>query len=331
MFSLITLFWILQSITAQGQQDHFQAAHDAVKNRLTSYDFEIQKPLVGNYIFKTDQLVTLLPTVVFLQYTNNSVYILDPSGLILSLVRKQTVGSQLSDFMNDYFQAMQLEQSTPAKVSDINTLSIVGINFTEPGEDIDGPIYVNTIQDTVIQCYGYNLTLANSYDGTIIEAVNYDTCGGSALRSFIIGKPSEFLNLKVIHLRYLNITELTVKDLMDFPKLDTLYLWKMPIEHMENGLLCHNSHIAILHYIDSFGHLTVFPRQIFNCTNPLELEYLRLEDHNITSLPAQAFGSAAEHLRVLRLWNISLEVIHKDAFSGLMKLQDKLFQVQGCK
>ena len=38
MFSVITLFWIIQSINAQGQQDHFQAAHDAVQEKLTTCD-----------------------------------------------------------------------------------------------------------------------------------------------------------------------------------------------------------------------------------------------------------------------------------------------------
>ena len=276
--------------------------------------------------------MTKPPTVVFLQYTNNSAYILDPSGWILSQVREHSVGFQLSDFMEENTQIVQSEHNTSTKVSVIDTLVIKGVDFTQ-GKD-DGPTYVKD-QDSVIQCYGYNLTLADNNNGTMIEAVNYDSCGGSTLRSFIIGKPSQFRNLKGIYLEILQINELTVKDFMDFPELQTLYLLKIPIEHMENGLFCHNLNITILHYVNSFGYLKLFPYQIFNCTNPLKLEYVTLEGHNIASLPTHAFGSAAEHLRVLRLWNISLEVIHIYAFSGLMNLQllslrgNRLQQVPG--
>ena len=178
-----------------------------------------------------------------------------------------------------------------------------------------------THMDSYIQFYGYNLTLANNENGTVIEGVTINKCGGSKLKSFIIEMPSEFCNLKAIRLFNVPIIKLMVEDLMDFPKLQTLFLRHIPISFMENGLLCHNLNITILQYTNSFGYLTAFPSQIFNCTIPLNLKFLAFVNHIIASLPAFAFGSAAEQLRVLQLWNIGLEVIHRDAFTGLINLQ----------
>ena len=155
--------------------------------------------------------------------------------------------------------------------------------------------------------------------GQTVEAVTIDRCGGSTLRSFIIGKPSQFHHLKSISLESVPITGLNVEDLIDFPKLRTLLLFNVPITHMENGLLCYTD-ITITIIVNSFGYLGTFPYQIFQCTIPLKLEYFELGDHNIASLPAHAFGNATQ-LRVLELLNIGLEIIHKDAFSGLWDLE----------
>ena len=108
---------------------------------------------------------------------------------------------------------------------------------------------------------------------------------------------------------------------MIFPELQVLRLFRTQITLMENGLLCNNVNLTMMRYIDSRGSLTEFPRKIFNCSIPLKLEYFDLQDHNIALLPAHAFGSAAEQLRLLFLSDIGLEVIHKDAFAGLMNLQ----------
>ena len=181
----------------------------------------------------------------------------------------------------------------------------------------------------------YNFTLADNENGTMIEGGTVSYCGGFKLKSFIIGDSSKFCHLKLIRLQLIGLAELTVEDLVDFPDLQLLLLKYVVIEHLGNGLLCYNFNITILHYVSSYGVLTVFPRQIFNCTIPLKLEYLHLEDHNITSLPAHAFGSAAEHLRVLHLLNIGLENIQKDAFSGVVNLQlvriqdNKLLHISG--
>ena len=170
-------------------------------------------------------------------------------------------------------------------------------------------------------CYGFNLTLADWQNGTVIEGVTIDIWDGSTLRSFVIGKSSAFSHLKRIQLAEIPVTELTAKDIMDFHDLQTLIVFDTPITFMENGLLCYSLNITMLYYKNSLGSLTVFPRQIFNCTFPLKLEFLRFQNHNIASLPAHAFGSAAEQLRVLQLVNIGLEVIQKDAFTGVLNLQ----------
>ena len=83
MLSLIILLWILPSINAGGQEDHFQTVHDAVsKMRKDQYDTIID-PILRVY---NDRLWSLFdPTrpVVVWQKTNNSVYILDTLGFFL--------------------------------------------------------------------------------------------------------------------------------------------------------------------------------------------------------------------------------------------------------
>ena len=280
MISVILLLWILPSIHAGGQEDHFQTVHDAVKKM---WGDECNDRIV---VFPV-----LQSTIVVLQKTNNSVYILDTGGHLLRLVCTIPIGLLLSDFMSRSYTGYDL------------------------------PTDVDTLWISSGQCYGYNLTLAESDSGTMIEAVTIDRFGGSTLSSYIMGKSSEFSHLEQIQLEDAPITELTVTDLMFSPELQWLILYSTPIAVMENGLLCYSVNLTRLTYDNSHGSLTVFPRQIFNCTMPLKLKDLTLSTHNIASLPAHAFGSAAEHLRILYLWNIGLKVIHKDAFTGMMNLQ----------
>ena len=254
MLSLIILLWILPYINA-GQKDHFQTVHDAIETVLQDQENKIQRPIVEPYQNKITPIITDLPTVVVLPRTNNSVYILDTSGFLLQYVQGHSVGLLLSDFMstklltNDYMS----ENSMHKAPSDIDLLSIT--------HDL---------------CYGYNLTLADINNGTFIETVRSDRCGGSTLRSFLLGKPSEFCHLTSIALKEVPITELTVEDIRHFPELQHLLINSVNITHMENGLLCYNLNITMLDYFKSFGSLTEFPRQIFNCTMPLKLEYFTL-------------------------------------------------------
>ena len=301
MFSLIILLWILQSINVGGQEDHFTTVHDAVDRMLNDQMNNIENPILEVYMNKNTDFTTDAPTVVVLQKTNNSVYILDTTGSMIQTVQKDSIGHRLlSDFMNErlVFLDSRVEIGIHKAPSDMDVFVINGI-----------------------MCYTYNLTLADSDNGTFIEAVSYDFCGGSTLTSFMVGKPSQFCHLKGITLRRAPITELTIENLIHFPELQFLTLESIKNIYMENGLLCYNLNMTLLDYRNSSGSLTVFPRQIFNCTMPLKLEYFYLQDHNIASLPARAFGSAAEQLRVLWLIYIGLEVIHKDAFTGFMNLQ----------
>ena len=315
MLSLMILLWILPSINAGraedpngilpsinagGQEDHFQAVHDAVsKMWQDQYDTIIQPidEIYWDEIRAETRDIASPANVVVLQKTNNSVYILDTRGYLLPKVQATPIGFLLSDFMSMSYTGFDLEHATP---TDEEVLWIAG--------DL---------------CYHYNLTLAERDSGPIIEAVGYDECDGSTLRSYFMGKSSELSHLKEIWLWAAQVTELTVTDLIDFPELQTLYLDGSPITFMENGLLCHNLNLTVMSYTGSGprGSLTVFPRQIFNCTMPLKLENFRLRWHNIALLPAHAFGSAAEQLRDLYLNRTGLEVIHKDAFTGLINLQ----------
>ena len=252
MISLIILLWILPSIEAGGWEDHFQTVYDAVNKKLDDQMIKIQLPIFEEYTNKYASIDP--PTVVVLQKTNNSVYILDPNASIYGYVQDYSVGLLLSDLMNVRYMTFEYESeiSIHKAPSDVEVFSIN--NGTRP-------------------CYGYNLTLADSDNGTLIEAVTTDKCGGPTLRSFIFGKPSEFYHLKAIALQSTPITELTVEDLIHFPELQRLLLVAIPITFMENGLLCYNLNITVLHYINSNGSLTVFPRQIFNCTMLLKLVF----------------------------------------------------------
>ena len=299
MIYLIILLSILPSINAGGQEDHFQTVHDAVKKMYNDPVDEIVGHVLDVYVNKGASVPSGPSTVVVLQQTNSSVYILDTSGFFMPHVQDNLVGLLLSEVM---------------------TWTMLSDGYTPETGIHEAPSDVHVLSIRGNQCYGYNLTLADSDNGTLIEAVRYDRCGGSTLTSYIVGKQSEFDHLKAIYLRSVPITELTVEDLIHFPELQGLQLVSVRITQMENRLLCSVSLIT-LEYLNSFGSLTIFPRQIFNCTIPLKLEYLHLQNHNITSLPAHAFGSAAEHLRVLFLVDIGLDNVHKDAFTGLTNLE----------
>ena len=177
------------------------------------------------------------------------------------------------------------------------------------------------IQDCTDLCIGYNITLADSDNGTSTETVTTDKCGGTTLQSFIIGNSSEFSQVKNIYLQDVRITKLTVRDLSYFPELEVIVLYDIPIHHMDDGLLCYNMNITILNYVNSLGQLTSFPQQIFNCTVSLKLEYILLRMHDIAYLPAHAFGMATKQLKFVGLNDIGLQAIHKDAFLGMTNVQ----------
>ena len=303
MVYLILLLWILPSIHAGGQEDHFQTVHDAINEMIHDQVDQILQWEEEEYNTELLKAKSNPYTTVVLQRTKSNIYILDTSGILILQVRNHLVGKELSDFIDN------------------SLLNDSGINTTKASDVL---YIMGEHQDRLflVRCYVYNLTLADNENGTMIEGVSINSCGGPTLKLFhISGNSSLFSHVKQISLRVVPFYELFVEDFVDFPELQMLILQSVPTAHMENGLLCYNLNITILEYVNSFGLLTVFPRQIFNCTIPLKLEYLHLEDHNIASLPAHAFGSAAEHLRVLHLSNIGLEVIHEDAFAGVMNLQ----------
>ena len=314
--------WILLSTSVRGEQEHFQMVHNAFAEVLDQLQ-EIIRTIVTAYQMELKDAMKKPMGIIILQNVSSNIYILDISGFMdPERVRKYSVGRQLFHFWKTAPIWSDLENNTPPKASDINSLNI----YMTLNEHMIPQI-------AKVACHGYNLTLADSANGTVIEDVTVSRCGGSTLRSFIIGKPSVFRHLKRISLINVPITELTVKDLMCCPELHLVAFENITVSQLENRLLCNNLNITLFYYKNSFGYLTIFPNQIFSCTIDLKLEYFHLEDHSITSLPAHAFGSAAKQLRVLYLWKIGLKVIHKDAFSGLCNLQlmkinyNKLLQV----
>ena len=82
MISLIIFLWILPSITA-GQEDHFQAVHDAAMKMLNDQEIRIQQPIMDVYENEVHDLVSKPPTAVVFQKTNSSIYIMDAGGHLL--------------------------------------------------------------------------------------------------------------------------------------------------------------------------------------------------------------------------------------------------------
>ena len=309
MVPLIVLFWILTSShCVHGQDQVFQAMHNAVDQVLTDVNYEPNDPIhiYGAELF--DLLNSVKPQssrALILENTSTSLYLLDISRADQRYEIENLVGFPLSYLLNS--AGLPLQQ-----ISDMNMLHVccnTGVSF------------------------GYNISIADSSNGTIIESITTDKYRGTTLRSRIPDKVSQFLHVKKMMLTNIPFTELTVEGFKRFPGLESLLLQDIPIAHMENGLLCYNVNITILLYINSQGYLTSFPSQIFNCASPLKLEYIFLSDHNIAYLPAYAFGNATEQLIIVILNNIGLEVIHQDAFKGLTSVhilvirENKLSQI----
>ena len=297
MVALVVLFWmIISSDCVHGQDQLFQAMYNAVDWAFHDLSDKIVEPLEV-YDTKIQKLIGTVnaATFVTLQNTSTNLYILDICGR-LNLVTDLIVGFQLSDFLllQNYFPILFQQ------VNEIDT-------------------FVTRCNDMV--SFGYNISLVDSENGTIIQTVTTDKWSGTTLASLFPESTPQFNQVKKIGLHEFPITELTVSDLMHFPELETLILFDMPISWMEDGLLCHYTSTRILMYRYSFGYLTTFPQQIFNCSAQLKLEFFKLHNHNIAYLPANAFGSKVNQLKAISLRDIGLEVIHEDAFKGLINVQ----------
>ena len=295
MVTPLVLFWILLSTyCVHGEDQRFQGMHSAVYQVLTDISHEIDNPVE---IYRSELMQFHgTPAVVIVENTNTSLYILDISGAFKSFV-SSFVGSKLSFFL---FECQNFEPSIMQQLSDIDSFDI--------------------IWGYKVLSFCYNISLVSSADGTIIDSITTEKWDGTTLRSIFDKIPLQFTHVKRMMLTAKPITQLTVKDFTSFPELETLVLSNTSVTEMEDGLLCH-VHITILAYLNSFSLLRIFPMQIFNCRAHLKLEYFNLQDHNIAYLPALAFGSAAKQLKWIELVNIGLQVIHEDAFKGLMSVQ----------
>ena len=312
MATLIVLFCILMSLhCVHGQDQHFQARYKTVEEVLADITNDIDAPLD---VYKTKllelYLVERTTFIVIVEHTSTSLYILDINGIGKTFEIENFVGYQLLHFLNELVNDAKI---SVVLADDLNRFLVCC--------------------NTGSVSFGYNITTVSTENGAVIDSITIDKFGGTTLVSRITDKPFQFVNVKSIVLKKIPITEVTVKGFRRFPELETLILSDTTIAHMENGLLCHNVNISILHYEYSLGYLTSFPRQIFNCTSPLKLEYIYLEAHNIAYLPPHAFGNAARKLIYITLDNIGLEVIHEDAFKGLKSVQflrlkgNKLLQI----
>ena len=134
--------------------------------------------------------------------------------------------------------------------------------------------------------------------------------------------------LEFLKLDTMNMFTLTIHDLARFPRLKNISLNTVPLafQGMENKLMCSMDNLREFHYYNSLQNLKQFPSQIFNCSLPLLINSIRLDDHAIELLLAYAFQSAAQNLQYLRLLRTGLKYIDKDAFSGMIHLQSILIQ-----
>ena len=103
MISLIILLWILPIVNAGGQENHFQTVHAAVNRRWQDQVGKIQQSVEVVYTKQLLHILTKPPTIVVLQKTKASIYILDTCGLLLSYVGNNLIGFQVSHFLNNDF------------------------------------------------------------------------------------------------------------------------------------------------------------------------------------------------------------------------------------
>ena len=189
---------MLLSISVKGEQETFQSAHNDFAEVVDQLQ-EITLTIVRGYRMELADTMRKPMSIMILQNVSSNIYFLDLSGFTdPTYVRKISVGIKLLDFWKETSFWLDLENNAPPKAIDIDSLNIVA-----PSSTHDMP------QNSDIHCHGYNLTLADSENGTVIKDVTISRCGGSTLRSFIIGKPSEFHHIKRISLDFLPITELT--------------------------------------------------------------------------------------------------------------------------
>ena len=321
MVIVIVLFWILVSTkSAHGHDQLYQVMHDTVATVIADLDQE-NEHLLDKYLTELGDVGYSVPTAVIMQATSTSMFVLDLCGVLQKVVNQSVShGFYLSSFLECWYNSF----GKPPIVNHLDTFSVSCDH--DAGFESQDDKKVVTLSSLSVSCVSYNLTLTRNKNGTMIEAVTIRKCGGTTLRSYIPDSVlshlgSQFCIVKKIFVQQSPITELTVKDLMHFPALETLDLYDIPITLMDNGLLCNNLNITILQYVNSFGSLREFPHQIFNCTTPLKLEFFYLEMHNIAHLPAYAFGNAGKQLKIIILHNIGLKVIHENAFKGLLRVQ----------
>ena len=301
MATLTMLFWLLVSLQyVHGQDQLSQEMYNAVIKAFENIVDGIDEP---EEVYK-EQLKEILsypntPALMIVQNTSSNMYILDICGYA-RLVIDMWVGHRFSYFRN---------------------------LFQHPGQEpVPPPIQPSEIDTLVISCgtmvsFGYNISFVDSQNGTIIETVSTDKWSSTTLASLFTESPRQFNMVKRVALYYTGIRELTISDLMRFLALETLQLAHIPVARMEDGLLCYFTNVTILQYDNSLGYLTTFPQQIFNCTSPLKLEYIQLLIHSIAYLPENAFGSAVKQLKYIKFNDMGLEVVHKDAFKGLMGVE----------
>ena len=163
-----------------------------------------------------------------------------------------------------------------------------------------------------LQCFCKTYHLLDDLESTKKSQV---PCSYTILQPRLIG---ELKQLKVLGLTTVPLVELKRKDLDIFPQTQELHFADVPFlaEGMENGLLCSNLYLNVLVIAQSYGNLKTFPKHIFQCNHTLNLRTMVMQDHNISFLPKNAFGSAAKSLAHIELNDLKLRSVHQGSFNG---------------
>ena len=172
-------------------------------------------------------------------------------------------------------------------------------------------------------CVLHNISRMHDSQDTI-NTVTRHSCHPWNIRHLIKGAPHPFLSVINIFLLEVPIVDLLIEDLINFPNLRELLLNTVPVtsDSLEKELICTSPYLEVFSFSNSLGYLQKFPSHIFNCSQALNITLISLKKHNVASLPAYAFQSAAQSVKVLTLIDLGLETIHKDAFFGVFTLEE---------
>ena len=272
---------LYENVLRSGEQDYLQSIVRALENN--------QKDACYVKTFQT---------------TNSNYILLDLCNKIDRKYEKLLHGSELLNYISG------LSEHESESLDKSKTLTMWN-EIQEINHGSDGSQFV-----TAWPCVVYNIS-------GMQDKVTYHSCDPWNIRHLLKEALHPISSITKITLDGIPIQNLLTEDLTYFPNLKYLILDHVPLtsESLERKLLCASPHLEQFYFFDSLGYLQKFPSHIFNCSETLNVTLINFVDHNIAYLPEYAFQSAAHSVKYLRLENLGLETIHKDAFFGVLTLE----------